>query len=363
MKLERNVGAGRVVGFRVSKRNPSASHRCKLAVSMLAGSMTIAGGVLLLTVVPAYAAASLTVTPSTGLTSGQTVNVTGSGFTDNSIGEVLECNTDAKQPTVALGSPLDKTVNVGCTPPNLSELVDTNASGSLTSTYSIISGTVGPPCGPSPAAATCPSTDSTGGNPQTDAAAYPCPPTAAQQAAGDTCELIYGDAQNESGSAPILIGAETSSSPPPTTASTTPTATPATTTPPASTPSPTTAATSAPSTAGSPTQAAATSPASPAPSSTSLASTGPGIQLWVVGLIGALMLWLGTMALALGGQPLSVRRLFRSPTRFSELMRRQRHSKFQRESTESAATPDLDRREPSLYPDVGSTQGLWVTEP
>ena len=64
----------------------------------------------------------------------------------------------------------------------------------------------------------CPATDSAGKSPSADAANYPCPPTAAQQAAGDTCTLTYGDQANNSASAAILLAGETPpNTPPPTT--------------------------------------------------------------------------------------------------------------------------------------------------
>ena len=51
---------------------------------------------------------------------------------------------------------------------------------------------------------TCPTADSGGAVPATDAAEYPCPPTAAQIAAGDNCTVSYGDPPEASSkSAPI----------------------------------------------------------------------------------------------------------------------------------------------------------------
>src|SRR4051812_21025921 len=61
----------------------------------------------------ASAAPSLTVTPSTGLTDGQSVSVTGSGFA-GSIGGITECNTAAGQPTVAVAG---QQIPVGCSNP------------------------------------------------------------------------------------------------------------------------------------------------------------------------------------------------------------------------------------------------------
>jgi hypothetical protein len=64
------------------------------------------------------------------------------------------------------------TVEVGYTAPGSGDLYATSAAGTLSATYHVSTGTVGPPCGPE-ALATCPSTDSTGGNPATDAGGLP----------------------------------------------------------------------------------------------------------------------------------------------------------------------------------------------
>ena len=49
----------------------------------------------------------------------------------------------------------------------------------------------------------------TSGNDATDAAQYPCPPTPAQQAAGDTCVLAIGDHAGDRAIGTILFGTET----------------------------------------------------------------------------------------------------------------------------------------------------------
>jgi hypothetical protein len=163
----------------------------------------------------AYGAATLTATPDTGLTNGQSVTLSGSGFTKSSIGNVLECNNATGQPTVAVGSPINSSISVGCTAPSLSKLVTTSATGTVSTTYDVVSGTIGPPCGAAPAAATCPATDSAGKSPAADAANYPCPPTAAQQATGVTCSLSYGDAAGDTAAATIQFqGASTTTTSP-----------------------------------------------------------------------------------------------------------------------------------------------------
>ena len=173
-------------------------------------------------------APTLTVTPSTGLSNGDSVSVTGAGFQPNSLGAVLECNTAASEPTVELGAPVSSPVPVGCTAPTYNEVTNTSSTGTISATYAVTTGTEGPPCGASNDVITvCPGTDSAGQDPTSDAANYPCPPTTAQQAAGATCVVLYGDENGDRASVPILFPNE---GPPP------PTTTPPTTTPPTTTP-------------------------------------------------------------------------------------------------------------------------------
>jgi hypothetical protein len=136
---------------------------------------------------------SLTATFGTCLTGGTVVTLAGSGFDDSSLGRVLECNDDPTQPTVFLGGLLNQTVPVSCSGISLSQVVSTSTTGTLSTTFTVISPTPGPPCGEAgDLVTTCP-TDSAGGNAFTDAAAYPCPPTAAQLADGDSCTLSFAD--------------------------------------------------------------------------------------------------------------------------------------------------------------------------
>ncbi len=205
--------------------------------------------------------------PATGLTGGQSVTVTGSGFAKSSIGNILECNDDPNQPTVALPAPVSSAVSVGCTGPSYSALVNTSASGAVDTTYKVIQGTVGPPCGTSSyIITTCP-TASDGKSAAADAALYPCPPTAAQIAKGDVCQLSYGDAAGDSGSATISFGSTTTT----TTGATTST-TGATTSTTASTTT-TVAPTTTTSTASTTTTSEGTTTTTEAPTTTTTAST------------------------------------------------------------------------------------------
>ena len=61
-------------------------------------------------------------------------------------------------------------------------LITVGSDGTISAKFTIVAGTSGPPCGAAYLISTCPTSDSSGGNPTTDAANYPCPPTAAQQA-------------------------------------------------------------------------------------------------------------------------------------------------------------------------------------
>jgi hypothetical protein len=261
------------------------------AAVLVASGLTIIG-----VTVPAMAGGSITVNPSSNLSGGQSVTVTGSGFTASSPGTVLECNNAPNEPNVNLGAPISSAVSVGCTAPSFSHIVSTGADGSLSTTYTIVSGTVGPPCGPSPDIVTCPSTDTAGMSPATDAANYSCPPTPAQQAAGVICQLNYGDSAGDGASANILFSGE---SPPPSTTTTSgggPTTTSGggpTTTPPTTTPTPVTTRP----TATAPTGSGGGSGSAPATASSSgtLAQTGPGPTLWAVLALGIFLALVGVV--------------------------------------------------------------------
>jgi hypothetical protein len=130
--------------------------------------------------------ASLTATPGTCLVSGTHVSLTGSGFTANSSGSILECNSSPDQPTV---STLGDSLPVSCSVPT-SHLVTINGDGDLLPTnFTVVTGTVGPPAT---------GTDSSGNSAAADAALYPCPPTTAQVTAGVTCDFAIGDTAGDS---------------------------------------------------------------------------------------------------------------------------------------------------------------------
>lgn len=238
-------------------------YRRRAAVAFLAAGLGALGWV---SAASASATVTLSVSPSTGLANGQSVTLSASGLADGSSGNVLECNNATGEPTVALGTPVNSDVAVGCTAPALaaSALASTSSTGTLSKTYSVSTGTIGPPCGgANDLVATCPSTDSSGGNPSTDAAAYPCPPTPAQQAAGVTCVIHFGDQAGDLATGTILFQGE-----------------------------------SAPTTTAAPsTTAAAIVSTTAAPSTGSLASTGAGPALWWVALVALSCIALGLLLL------------------------------------------------------------------
>jgi hypothetical protein len=287
-------GLTNAVSHTVSRTRTGESRRARSRLFGLgAAALIIAGLATVATTGSAFATGNanvpMTVSPDTGLSNGQSVTISGTGYTNSSIGNVLECNSDAKQPTVAVGAPVNSTISVSCTAASYSHLVTTSATGGLSGTFPVVQGTVGPPCGPAPAVAVCPATDSGGGSPTADAALYPCPPTPAQQAIGDVCQLTYGDSAGD-GSVPvnILFGAETAPS--------------STTTAPPTTAAPVTATTKAPTTTVAPVTGASsgtTTPAAPvaAPTTGTLASTGPGRPVGVVAVIGGVLLILGMLLL------------------------------------------------------------------
>ena len=172
----------------------------------------------------ASAAVSGTVVPNTGINNGDKVTVSGSGFTPG-FGALTLCNNDPGQPTVLVAL-ANVQVPVGCTNP-VNVLVTIDGAGKVPATqFTVTTGTVGPPD---------PGTDSIGNPAATDAAKYPCPPTAAQINAGVMCVIGIGDLSGNRATVPITYAGQaapttTTTTPPTTAASTTTTAKPATTT-------------------------------------------------------------------------------------------------------------------------------------
>ena len=225
--------------------------------------------------------ATVTIDPGSCIVNGTTVTVTGSGFTGSQAGAMLQCNTDNSQPTVMF---LANAIPISCTNP-LSKLVSTSATGSFSTTYTIHTGTVGPPCLSSGCTGTA-ATDSSGGNTITDAAKYPCGPPPGFT--NGNCGIVYGDNDSKDPgiTVPFTYNTNTTAPPPPN-------------------PAPT------PQTQTSPKSATTTPTAKPgttAASTGKLAFTGSGPGLWWLALVGVVLMVLGVFALAFVDQP---RRLVR----------------------------------------------------
>jgi len=222
---------------------------------------------------------SMTANPGTCLNGGTVVTVTGSGFDASSAGAILECNNTATQPKVALGAPISQSVPVGCSAITVAGLITTTSSGGLSGKFTIIAGTVGPPCGTADLVK-CPATDSAGGSPTTDAASYPCPPTAAQLAAGGTCQLAFADAGGKQQTVDIsFVPAPTASTTQGGSASVTGSSTAAAST------------------------AATTATTTPSTSASTLAFTGAGPGIWFTLLGGLLLLDLGYLLVTVFYRP------------------------------------------------------------
>ncbi len=157
-----------------------------------------------------------------GLAGGDTVTLAGTGFTPGSLASDIECNSDMHQPVILF---LGNYVPISCTPLKLSQISSTGAYNPPP--FAVVQGTTGPVLNnPSVYPPTCTIDPTKGkpplpgqsgpipgcttsGNPATDAANFPCPPTSAQQTAGDDCVLAIGDQAGDRGVGVVLFGTET----------------------------------------------------------------------------------------------------------------------------------------------------------
>lgn len=273
--LGRRSGAGRKHLWAVAALMAVGVATCGLSSTAFANNLT----------------GTMSVTPTTGLTNGESVSVTGSGFTPSGIGNFLECNDAPSEPNVALPSPVSNSVGVGCSAISYSLLVTVSSTGTISKSFTISEGTVGPPCGKSTdAIATCPAMDTNGNSPAADAALYPCPPTAAQLAAGDQCQLNFGDDDGDSAPAVNLTfqGESTTT----TTAPATTTTVAKTTTTTVAKTTTTTAGGTTGTTAASTGDTGASTAAAGGTATSSLASTGAGPPLWWLLFIGLMLITL-----------------------------------------------------------------------
>ncbi|HEY5024060.1 MAG TPA: hypothetical protein VII76_03720 [Acidimicrobiales bacterium] len=149
-----------------------------------------------------------------GLAAGETVNVSGTGFSPGALASIVQCNSDLAQPVIFF---LGNDIPVSCSPLAIVTIPSKGKTkGDLSGTQKLVTGTVGPPITgqPDTCAQVTPTSStiahcSTGASPAADAANYPCPPTPAQQAAGDTCVLAIGDQAGDRAIGVILFGTET----------------------------------------------------------------------------------------------------------------------------------------------------------
>jgi hypothetical protein len=140
---------------------------------------------------------TLTVNPATCLVNGTVVTLTATGLkpynkSTNYLGTLLQCNDDPNQPTDSL---LGHAIPVSCTGA-LAHDFTPNSAGTFSGSLSVIQGVTGPPVSGNP-------TDSAGNPSEVDAAKYPCPPTSAQLAIGDSCVIALGDVGGDQITVPI----------------------------------------------------------------------------------------------------------------------------------------------------------------
>jgi hypothetical protein len=159
----------------------------------------------------------LNVRPHTELTDGQTVVVRASGLTPNGTARIMECSSVTPQSSITVAG---LAVPVSCSDPRAGTW-SINTAGRLRATFTIATGTVGPPRS---------GTTSTGRSSDTLARRYPCPPTAAQTNAGYHCflELQWGSGHRAVQALSFAASVTPATVPPatanPATAATTPTA-------------------------------------------------------------------------------------------------------------------------------------------
>lgn len=208
---------------------------------------------------------TVTVDPATCLVNGTVVSIKATGLTTGSTGSVLECSGDKSQPTMTV---LGAQIPVSCTGA-LAKLFSTG-SGSYSTTFTVVEGITGPPGT---------GNDSSGHAGATDAALYPCPPTAAQTSKGDTCVIAVGDLAGDEVPVPISFNTAKGATSPSTT--------------------PTTASSATTSKTGATSATTASSATSATSGSLAFTGTGPGV--WWLGLVGLLMMLLGALMLLLAG--------------------------------------------------------------
>jgi hypothetical protein len=216
---------------------------------------------------------------ATCLLGGDVVQVaaTGTSVGNGGAASILECNTDPSQPTVKF---LSSQIPVSCT--DVTKYLIAMTSNSFPSTaFTIVQGVTGPPTT---------GIDTAGNQATTDAQNYQCPPTAAELAAdpSDACVIAVGTAYasgtpKTTDQLPVPISFNQNELSSGTTSNN--------------------AATAAAAQAAAAAKAAAAKKASTKASSSSLAFTGAGPGLWLLGMVGVLLMLLGGFTLVLVDAP------------------------------------------------------------
>jgi hypothetical protein len=171
-----------------SPANLAAGGSCVVLVEDGAGDQASAT----LAITGAVPEPAITLSPSTGLLGGSTTEITGTNYLPFQLAGALECNNAPNQPTVDFAGVAQ--VAVSCAFP---QEVETSATGTFSLRYRVAQGVTGPPA---------PGIDSAGNQASVDAAAYPCPPTPAQQSAGVICQIAVGDQSGDVARVQISFG-------------------------------------------------------------------------------------------------------------------------------------------------------------
>ncbi|HYA67828.1 MAG TPA: hypothetical protein VED63_03755 [Acidimicrobiales bacterium] len=182
------------------------------------------------------------------------------------------------QPTVAY---LGNAIPVSCSKVKILTTTATGGIATADQAFTIQTGVIGPPAS---------GTDSAGNDAATDAAKYPCPPTAAQVAAGNSCVIAVGDVAGDK--VFVKIGFNGTGGPPVTTTTT------------ANTTATTTGGSGSggSGSGGSESGGSGSSPSTSA-STGELAFTGSGPGMWLVGLLGVVLVFLGGSLLVAADAP------------------------------------------------------------
>lgn len=135
------------------------------------------------------------------------VSGTNATFSGLSISNGQGSSTVKQGAFIAEGQPsvtyLANAIPVSCTQVKTFQTNSDGTIGSQYQSFTVVEGTTGPPCGGSPTVPCDSANDSGGGSPTTDAKSFPCPPTSAQTTAGAFCVIAVGDLGGDKVAVPI----------------------------------------------------------------------------------------------------------------------------------------------------------------